>query len=190
MTKRIFNHDKPRFQDIEPFMTCGSYTIDVAFGDLQKNLQEYKNNYGLDMNPDFQRDYVWTMQQKINYVEFILRQGRSSKEFLFNCKGWMGGSDVGKMVLVDGKQRISACLGFLEDKVPAFGHYYSEFEDNKSSLSRNYRYYFKFTINDLETRREVLEWYLQLNSGGTVHTKDDLDKVRHLLEKELTQIRG
>jgi hypothetical protein len=29
-----------------------------------------------------------------------------------------------------------------------------------------------------------LEWYLQLNSGGTVHTEDELARVRLLLKEE------
>lgn len=42
---------------------------------------------------------------------------------------------------------------------------------------------FDFIINDLQTEEEVLNWYLEMNSGGTVHTKEELDKVKHLLEE-------
>jgi uncharacterized protein with ParB-like and HNH nuclease domain len=178
-----FNPNKPRFQDIEPFMSDGRYSIDVSFGELENELNRYREECNLDINPDFQRGYVWTDEQKTKYVEFVLRRGKSSKEFLFNCAGFMRGSTE-QMVLVDGKQRISACLDFLHNKIPAFGCYYSQFNDNKSSLCHNHRYSFKFLINDLETRQEVLEWYLQLNSGGTVHTEEDLNKVRKLLEQE------
>ena len=40
-------------------------------------------------------------------------------------------------------------------------------------------------INNLKTRGQVLEWYLQLNDRGVVHTKEELDKVRRLLENKI-----
>jgi hypothetical protein len=39
-------------------------------------------------------------------------------------------------------------------------------------------------VNDLKTREEVLQWYLDLNSGGVVHTEEELNRVREMLEKE------
>ena len=45
-------------------------------------------------------------------------------------------------------------------------------------------FHFVFHVNYLKTRREVLEWYLQLNGGGTPHSQKELDRVRGLLEKE------
>jgi hypothetical protein len=39
-------------------------------------------------------------------------------------------------------------------------------------------------VNDLKTREEVLIWYLEMNSGGTPHTKEELDRVKRMLEKE------
>jgi hypothetical protein len=42
----------------------------------------------------------------------------------------------------------------------------------------------KFNINDLQYRREVLQWYLDMNTGGTVHSKEEIQRVKHLLEKE------
>lgn len=39
-------------------------------------------------------------------------------------------------------------------------------------------------MNDLDTQAEVLQWYLDINSGGVVHTEAELDKVRWLLEVE------
>ena len=39
-------------------------------------------------------------------------------------------------------------------------------------------------INNLQTRKEVLQWYIELNSGGTVHTDAEIDRVKKLLRKE------
>ena len=31
----------------------------------------------------------------------------------------------------------------------------------------------------------MLQWYIEFNSGGVVHTKEELDRVRKLLEDEI-----
>ncbi len=43
---------------------------------------------------------------------------------------------------------------------------------------------FVFCVNDLQTRAEVLQWYLDLNEGGVVHTSEELNRVRAMLAKE------
>ena len=41
----------------------------------------------------------------------------------------------------------------------------------------------------VKTREEVLSWYLDLNSGGTVHTEEELTKVRGLIETKAPYVR-
>lgn len=91
------------------------------------------------------------------------------------------------MVIVDGKQRLEAIRKFLRGELKAFGYYIQEFEDYKNKEGKivlSYKYELIFHINDLQTRKEVLQWYLDLNAGGVVHTPEELDKVRKLLEAE------
>ena len=42
----------------------------------------------------------------------------------------------------------------------------------------------RIVVNDLQTREEVLQWYLELNSAGTPHSKEELDRVKALLARE------
>lgn len=42
----------------------------------------------------------------------------------------------------------------------------------------------RVNINNLQTRKEVLQWYIEFNSGGTVHTKEEIDRVKELLAAE------
>ena len=37
------------------------------------------------------------------------------------------------------------------------------------------------------TREEMLENYIRLNRGGTVHTDDEIKKVQRLLKRERTK---
>ena len=71
-------------------------------------------------------------------------------------------------------------LKFLNDEIPAFGTYFSEFEDKLSFTD----VFFTFHINNLQTKSEVLKWYIEMNSGGTIHTDEEINRVKQLLEKE------
>ena len=39
-------------------------------------------------------------------------------------------------------------------------------------------------IATLKTRKEVLQWYLDFNTGGVIHTDKEINKVKDLLRKE------
>lgn len=84
----------------------------------------------------------------------------------------------GDFVCVDGLQRITATKRFIHNEIKVFGHYFNEFEGNPGCCND-----LRININNLKTRKEVLQWYLQFNSGGTIHTNKELDKVKELLEK-------
>lgn len=172
----------PKFRSIPQFTSSGNYRVNLAWEDLENTLRRYGNRGsglgGLQMDPDFQRGHVWTREKQIAYVEYILRGGYSSKDIYWNNPTWQG-SYKEDTLLVDGKQRLEAVRAFLRDEIPAFGCFYSEYEDGLPSHAE-----FVFNINNLQTRREVLQWYLDLNTGGVIHTEEELNKVRELLEAE------
>ena len=168
-----------KFADI-PQMSRPGYSVHHLLRLLPGTIERYQEEQPapLNMEPDFQRVHVWTPEQQTCYMEFILRGGNSSKDFYFNCPGWLS-SYEGPFELVDGKQRLEACLGFMAGRVPVFGgHCIADFIDKPCNVN------LCFHINSLKTRREVLQWYLDLNSGGVIHTADELYKVRRLLEQE------
>lgn len=169
-----------RFKDIPKFTRAANYRITVSWRFLQDWIDKHIEDLNLDLNPDFQRNYVWTEEQKSRYVEYSLRSGLSGHELYFNCPGWMN-TFAGPFVLVDGKQRLSAVLGFLDNQVEVFdGYLYKDFEDKLGSVEPR----FSVNINDLATRKEVLQWYLDLNTGGTIHTAKELNKVKKLIQRE------
>ena len=149
-----------------------------AFIETLQEIQEWQEE-GLDLYPDFQRGHVWTPQQQTEFVEYILRGGKTS-ELLFNTKGNYASTSE-DFVCVDGLQRLTALLLFLEDKLPVFGHTRSQIEGIELLLRE---IYLTFRINELLTRRAVIQWYLEINAGGTPHTREEIDRVRDLLKKE------
>lgn len=172
---------RPTFADIPQYTQDGNHRTTVPFDHLLYHVDRLTAQYGLVMNPDFQRGHVWEEWRQIAFVEHMLRGGVGSDEIRFNHTEWMR-SFEGEFVLVDGLQRLTACLKFLRNKIPAFGYLYYKYSDNlpvRLSLT--------FRINDLRTRAEVLQWYLELNSGGIAHTQEELNRVRDLLNNEMVK---
>lgn len=171
-----------RLRDIPQFTRFAAYRVDHSWLDLLRTLECYQNpgaGAQLDLNPDFQRAHVWTDAQKTAYVEYMLRGGLSGRDLYFNCVGWNKRYE-GPFVIVDGKQRLNAATEFLQGRVRAFGRFLDEYADRLLHFEPA----FTFHINDLGTRAEVLTWYLEMNTGGTVHTQAELDKVRAMLAIE------
>ena len=172
-----------KFDDI-PQLTQASYSVHVSWAFLEKHLDHEMNaecGAPLILEPDFQRAHVWSLAQQTAYVEWVLKGGKSGLELLLNCPEWQ--KDFrGPYELVDGLQRLTAVRKFLKDEVKAFGFTCTEMGGVRNLHHLKAR--FIWSVANLENRSDVLKWYLQINSGGVVHTDEELDWVRKLLEKE------
>lgn len=167
------------WKDIPQRTREGSYGTDVEWEDVADSVARYERDYGLVLCPDFQRGHVWTMEQRIAYVESKLSGGVPVDIIRFNHAGWMK-SFKGEFVCVDGLQRLTTALMFLRDEVPVFGgHVRSQIGNGRIPG----RITFRFQINDLPTRAAVLNWYLELNGGGTPHSPEELARVKGLLDE-------
>ena len=175
----------PHVREIEKFTKSSNYSIHIGWKDIEKWIRTAQRDFGMDLNPDFQRGHIWTTRQKTAYVEFILKGGLGADELKFNCTDWMRGEMKEPLVIVDGLQRLSAVREFTRGEFPAFGHKIDEWE----GIGDPMRYRFTIMINDLETRHEVMKWYLELNGAGTPHTEEDLERVRQLMRKEAQETR-
>ena len=138
------------------------------------------DDHSPDLDPDFQRGHVWTRDQQIAFVEFCLRGGTSGRNLYFNSPRFI--SQREGLVMVDGKQRLTAVLSWMRGDFPVFGDTWREdlgplpFSDHNTS--------FRVHVNNLKTRAEILRWYLEMNEGGTPHTAQELERVRHLARME------
>lgn len=169
-----------KFTDIPQFTRSGSWECNFPLNRMVKQIEEWEQEEGLDMNPDFRRGHVWTEQQQIDFVEFILKGGNTGRVIYLNHPTWMGSfdtsnSDIG-FVCVDGLQRYTAIKRFVKNEIKVFGYFYNDFE---GSLRNDMR----INVNDLPTRKDVLKWYIEMNSGGTPHTEEEINRVKKLLEE-------
>jgi len=167
------------YKDIQKYTSVGNYEVTVPLKYLKDKIDDWCNDLNLQLNPDFQRGHVWNEEQQTAYVEYLLRGGKNATTLYFNHPDWMN-YFRGDFVLVDGLQRLTAILKFVNNELKVFGCYIDEIED-LPLLAVDLR----INVNNLKTRKEVLQWYIEFNSGGVVHTKEELDRVRKLLEDEI-----
>lgn len=171
-----------KFSDIKPFTRMSRYSVNVPWTYLESWLADQSESCALELDPEFQRAHVWDDTRRSKYIEYVLREGHSSKDIYFNCPNYTGGGGpTGVMMLVDGKQRVDACRKYLANEIPAFGVLIEDMESKMKGLSGPN---FLIHVNDLQTYGEVLQWYLDLNDGGVAHTTDELNKVRAMLLRE------
>lgn len=165
-----------KYSDIPQFPRA-NYEVNVSWSYLKDWLSTFPL---VDMDPDFQRGHVWTREQQIMYVEYILKGGEASRILYWNHPSWDFPKMDDSMSLVDGKQRITAVLAFLDNKIPAFGHLYSSFEGSLRVSGPDFR----MRVSKLTSKKDLLEWYLGINSGGTPHSQSEIDRIRSLLQAE------
>lgn len=84
---------------------------------------------GLELNPEFQRGHIWTVEQQTSYVENVMRGVVSTAGTVvqFNCKNWPGipqqpDSDLADGVqCIDGLQRLTSVTEYLDGRIKPFG---------------------------------------------------------------------
>ena len=173
-----------KFKDIPQLTPPGSYEMNCHLPYLIRWIHEQEQELGLQLQPDFQRNHVWTEEQQIHFIEFLLKGGKSNRVLYFNHPGWMTDFNhhegYNEFVCVDGLQRITAIQRFINNEIPVFGqYYYKDFED-RLPLDIDVR----VNINNLQTKKAVLQWYVDINTGGTPHTNTEIQKVQDMIKQE------
>lgn len=170
---------------IKPLSTA-RYECDADWSYVNKHLAGWEQDYGgLELNPDFQRGHVWTKDQQINFIENCLRGVVSSSGFLlqFNCPNWDDEkpSDLPKgFQCIDGLQRLTAVQEFLKGNVRPFGLTPEDLLFSSFSIKSNFR--FRLAVHTFRDKVQLLDHYLAINTGGTPHSKEEIDRVTKLRE--------
>lgn len=148
------------------------------------NLDSLINRYyhfGIDMSPDYQRDYVWDQYDKKLLIDSIFKNIDIGK-FAFIKLPYVDWSkrNVGYEIL-DGKQRLNAIIEFYENRFSYKGKYYNDLSEKDKSVFENR----VISVADTEkaNKKEVLKYFLLLNRTGKVMDKKHLDKVKKMLNE-------
>lgn len=150
-----------------------------------RNIAWFKQAHELeqmDMQPDFQRHNVWTKKQQAYLVDTILR-GYPIPEIYMQEKIKDDGST--EYLIVDGKQRITAILQFLDgyfglnsDDSPEWAN--SKFSDLEPQLKRFfYEYNFVVRLLPEMTDSELRSIFQRLNRNVASLNKQELRQATY-----------
>lgn len=170
----------------KPFLFVRKTNVPLPL--LKDTLARYPN---LELTPVFQRGRVWSLEQQIAFVERFIRCPQSVDCIIaFNdlrlfkkaVPSKQNDMIVDKIVCLDGLQRLTALTDFLDGKFAIFGDIkWKDIEDSEDynkivgSLDLEFHFYY------FETNKEVIDFYVDLNSKGVPHTAEEIERVKQLL---------
>lgn len=124
--------------------------------------------------PKFQRDNdIWTLEMKQKFILNVLK-GFKTEIKLFR----MSESEDAK--IIDGLQRLTAILEFLDGEFPILGDIYFEDIKDKIVYLTPSLFVVLYTFDSME---EVGKFYIDMNENIT-HSKEDIDKCKNFFKKE------
>lgn len=136
-------------------------------------------NFGIDMNPDYQRGYVWDYEDKELLIDSIFNNIDIGKFVLINTEDWQV-TDLYYEIL-DGKQRLSTMIEFFENRLKYKGKYYNDlsFDDQRTFKEH------AISVAEVKdcNKKDVLKYFLMLNRTGKSMDKSQLDKVENMLNE-------
>ena len=135
---------------------------------------------GVDFEPEYQRDFVWELRDKVALIDSIFNNVEIGK-FVFINLGYSGKYSY---EILDGKQRLRALLDYFEDRFRYKGKYFSDLSIREQDFFEDYSISVAET-RDTITREQKLRYFISLNKSGHVMAKEQLEKVEKMLEEKL-----
>lgn len=139
----------------------------------------------------YQRGFVWTLEDNQLLIESIYK-GIGCGAILIRKRGWKtledmaknGETDLAFSDIVDGKQRLNAIRGFINNEFSDLhGNYYndlSRFAQNKFS---DHQLFYYAELGEDVTDEETIYQFLKLNHAGKPQSKEHIEFVTNLLNK-------
>lgn len=164
----------------EPLIFKEGYRLNFMNTGLSYLISVYMRN-DIDMEPSYQRDYVWTQKDKEELITSIF-SGIEIGRFVVKRREWDEREPKGYEI-VDGKQRMNAIMEFFMGKFKWNGKYYHE-------LHGLDRYRFKdygiavCELRESVTKEELLEIFIRINTFGKTMPKEQIEKVQKMLDEK------
>lgn len=172
--------DVRKMRDEIPETIINNTDMNVRFA--YRMLSELMNrvyNFGVNFDPDYQRDYVWELEDKVQLIESVYNNVDIGKFALiqYDTRTWVR-TGLGYEI-VDGKQRLLALKEFYEDRFAWRGKKFSDLTSREQNHFMNYPVIFA-EVKDM-TREQVLRYFIMLNTSGKIMDENHLDRVREEL---------
>ena len=137
----------------------------------------------MNLNPFYQRDLVWTNEQKKAYIEALfLEKAEIKPTIILNWEN----NDENWYKVLDRKQRIYTILEFLNNKYPIFDNIlFKDLSESDvkfiTSKEVNYTRIEKLNNKNL-TDEEKIELFLEINELGTKMSDEHIQKIKSMLK--------
>jgi hypothetical protein len=186
----LSQRDRDLYDLVRP-LRKSRHTCDYRVADIERWLGRFEEDCvttggKFELCPDFQRGHCWSHEKQMAFVAAMLR-GNAPMLVRFNNPSYgerreEQTQDIGynDMCCIDGLQRLTALRDFVSGKFRVFGCTAQELDGTSFGLKRAH-YTFKVEVHSFVNRKELLQFYLDLNDGGVVHSAEELARVRGLL---------
>jgi|ERR1700677_1606871 len=131
-------------------------------------------------SPDYQRDYVWTLEDKQRLVKSIMNRMDIGK-FVFLSRPW----PENRYEVVDGKQRLNAILEFTQNRFPYEGKTWFQFSRNDKNVFEDLQIQMATLDSTKVTKADILWLFLSINTGGVPQTEEHVAKAQKLYQEAL-----
>lgn len=194
---RLSERDRALYQEIRP-LRKSAYEVSVPIARIESTLSQLDADARLqggelELIPDFQRGHVWTQDKQIAFMESVAR-GVAPLVIRFNSPAWLSLSEGGhkesdmnphSVQCIDGLQRLTAMREFVAGNFKIFGNYTIDDLDNTQFSFKRIGMMWNMEMFTFQRRSDLLQFYLDLNSGGVVHSEAELQRVRELQQVAL-----
>lgn len=201
------------FKGVNPFIEetiqFTNFNLDGIFSYIgfdRNDEKDFSCRYGYpecNFNPYFiiegekhhyQRGYVWTLEQKQNLINSIYRGLESGRIIVhshdFNVVKNLhekGFTDFAFRDIIDGKQRISTIIEFVQDKFEdEFGNKFSDLSKSAQRFFYDYKGLLYGELKGEATPDQIANIFLNNATAGTPISKEHIDymiKIKEMLIK-------
>lgn len=161
-------------------------SFNCAFNDINEWLEREAQNveHGVDLCPDFQRGHVWNEERQIKFIENVFRKivDDGGLTFRFNCPTWREDKDgdlIDQIVCIDGLQRLTSIKRFTNNEFSVCGYFFKDLPRRIKIRELNVF----IQMYDFQNRKELLQFYLDVNFGGIPHTHAEFERVTALYKQ-------
>lgn len=176
-------------------------SLNAADRQIRELARSFRESFGLDLNPPYQRGRVWTEDQKVSLIRSWLT-GTPTGVVIFNDRStveWKQANgydpvdrDEPMYACIDGQQRISTACEWFDDTIAVPASWFAA-EDVETTVSTDDGPYVRYSGLTVPRRRHFANRaqltvavarvatveeegaiYLLVNGGGTPQTSGDM----------------
>ena len=152
--------------------------LDIRFynSDIESLISKIYHS-GVDFEPEYQRDFVWSKEQKVALIDSIFRNIEIGK-FSFIKKDYS--NDLFYEIL-DGKQRLTALREFYENRFTYKDKTFDELGFRDQIWFKNFNISWGET-EEPEDRKRIYAYFCKLNTAGQPMDPEHLEKIKKMAE--------